>query len=491
LNPTGYTENALLLVDQMGQADESAIAGGTPGETLMENAGKAIADAIIDRWQPQPTAILCGPGNNGGDGFVVARLLQEEGWPVRLGLMGNASALKGDAKIHSERWQGPIESLDTALLEDSTLVVDALFGAGLSRPPSGEALTILQAIDDRTCVAVDMPSGVDGNNGEILGFAPLAHLTITFFRKKPGHLLYPGRRNCGELLVADIGIPEIVLEEISPNQAENSPNLWLDKLPPHNPEQHKFSRGYAVICGSAEMPGAAILAAAGARRTGLGMVTMAVPKEGSAVYRLGVPGGVTRTVRDTATFSEVIEDPRVNAVLIGPGHGISVATRERALAALRLEIPTVLDADAITVFGDCKDLLLSTLKGPCILTPHEGEFKSLFDHEGDKLSRARAAAQECDAVILLKGADTVVAAPDGRAVINTNAPPTLATAGAGDVLAGIVTAFLARGMPAFEAAIAGAWLHGEAAARFGAGLIAEDIPEMIPKILKQIEFRQY
>lgn len=487
MKPITTNRNVLLRVDEMGRADQAAIAGGTPGETLMANAGSAIADAIIERWQPQPTAILCGPGNNGGDGFVVARLLQAADWPVRIGLLGEKRALMGDAKLHAENWDGSVEKLSPKLLEGATLVVDAVFGAGLTRPPEGDALATLQAIGERICVAVDMPSGVHGDSGEVFGFAPEARLTVTFFRKKTGHLLLPGRHLCGELVVADIGIPDNVLTEIAPMQAENEPGLWQSALPGLAADDHKYRRGYAVIGGSLDMPGAAILAAAGARRAGAGMVTMAVPKEAAAVYRLGVTGGVIRLVRDTATFTEVIEDPRVNAVLIGPGHGVTVATRERALAVLRLGLPVVLDADAITVLSDNRDLFFSTLNGPCVMTPHEGEFAVMFDHTGDKLSRARAAAAESGAVILLKGADTVIAAPDGRAVINANAPPTLATAGAGDVLSGIITALLARGMAPFEAAAAGAWLHGAAAAAFGPGLIAEDIPEMLPKILKQIE----
>lgn len=489
--PTSNRKNALLSVAEMNAADQAAIAGGTPGKELMANAGVAIADAITRRWQPQPTVILCGPGNNGGDGFVVARLLKDAGWPVRLGLLGEAAALKGDAKIHAGHWDGPIEPLAPDLLEGADIVVDAIFGAGLSRPPEGQALAALQAISKRICVAVDIPSGVDGDSGEVLGFAPEARLTVTFFRKKPGHLLLPGRHLCGELVVADIGIPDTVLDEIAPKQNENNPDLWHAALPRPALDQHKYSRGFAVIGGSSDMPGAAMLAAAGARRAGAGLVTMAVPKEAAAIYRLGVPGGVIKLVRDTATFGEVVEDPRVDAVLIGPGHGVTVATRERALATLRRKLPTVLDADAITVFADARDLLFSALEGDCVMTPHEGEFAAIFDHQGDKLSRARAAAKESGAVILLKGADTVIAAPDGRAVINTNAPPSLATAGSGDVLAGIITAHLARGMAPFEATCAGAWLHGEAAATFGPGLIAEDIPEMIPKVLNKLENGQY
>lgn len=489
LGPNG--ENALLTVEEMNAADNGAIEGGISGETLMENAGAAIAKAIIARWAPMPTAVLCGPGNNGGDGFVVARLLKQAGWDIRLALLGAHHALKGDAKIHADLWDGTIADLSPSILDGTELVVDSLFGAGLSRPLDGIAKDVLAAIGPRICVAVDTPSGLHGNTGEILGFAPNAALTVTFFRKKPGHLLQPGRSKCGEILLADIGIPTSVLSQITPQQARNSPRIWRDKLPDMAPVQHKYSRGYVVISGSADMPGAAILATMAARRVGAGMVTLTVPKESAAIYRLSQPGAVVRTVRDTGTFSEIAGDERVGAVLLGPGHGITVATRERALAALRLKHPTVLDADALTVFADTPDLLFSSIEGPCVLTPHDGEFRMLFDSDGDKLSRARRAAATSGAVILLKGSDTVIAAPDGRAAINHNAPPWLATAGAGDVLAGIIVGLLAQGMAPFEAAMAGAWMHGEAAAAHGPGLIAEDIPNLLPEILKELYKDQY
>jgi ADP-dependent NAD(P)H-hydrate dehydratase / NAD(P)H-hydrate epimerase len=478
--------NAILTVDEMARADQATVERGVSGETLMANAGAAIVEAILARWQPQSLAVLCGPGNNGGDGFVVARLLREAGWDIRVGLLGDRNALKGDAKIHAERWTGDIHPILPDILSGVGLVVDALFGAGLSRPLEGMAKDTIEAIGDRACIAVDVPSGVHGDSGEVLGIAPRAALTVTFFRKKPGHLLLPGRLKCGDVTVADIGIPVDVLDGISPRNAVNGPALWWAKMPMSQPDHHKYSRGYAVISGSADMPGAAILAAMGARRAGAGMLTLTVPKESAAIYRLSQLGAVIRPVRDTGTFAEIIGDARVKAVLIGPGHGITVATRERALAALRLKKATVLDADALTVFSESRELLFSSIEGPCVFTPHDGEFRALFDHDGDKISRARLAAKESGAVILLKGADTVIASPDGRVVVNDNAPPWLATSGSGDVLAGIIVGLLAQGGDAFEAAQMASWLHGAAATAFGPGLIAEDIPEMLPSILKQL-----
>ena len=470
----------------MAAADNAAIKSGISGETLMERAGAAIADAITARWTAMPVAVLCGPGNNGGDGFVVARLLKQSGWDVRLALLGTSDRLKGEAKIQAARWDGEISDLSPAILDGAELVVDALFGAGLSRPLDGAAKEVIAAISSETCVAVDMPSGLHGDTGEILGSAADAMLTVTFFRKKPGHLLEPGRSKCGEVLLADIGIPASVISEINPLQASNDPGIWQHHLPILGPEHHKFNRGYAVIGGSSDMPGAAILAAAGARRAGAGMVTLTVPKESATIFRLSQPGAVVRTVRDTGTFSDIVGDNRVGAVLIGPGHGITVATRERTLAALRLKRPTVLDADALTVFKDTPELLFSSIEGPCVLTPHEGEFRILFKSDGDKLTRARCAAEVSGAVIVLKGSDTVIAAPDGRAAINHNAFPWLATSGAGDVLAGIITGLLAQGMASFEGAMAGVWIHGAAAAAHGPGLIAEDIPNLLPDILSKL-----
>ncbi|MBE90790.1 MAG: bifunctional ADP-dependent NAD(P)H-hydrate dehydratase/NAD(P)H-hydrate epimerase [Rhodospirillaceae bacterium] len=470
----------------MAAADNAAIKSGISGETLMERAGAAIADAIVTRWGAMPVAVLCGPGNNGGDGFVVARLLKQAGWDVRLALLGTSDRLKGDAKIHAARWDGVISDLSPAILDGAELVVDALFGAGLSRPLDGAAKEVIAAIRSETCVAVDIPSGLHGDTGEILGYAADAMLTVTFFRKKPGHLLEPGRSKCGEVLLADIGIPASVIAKINPLQASNDPGIWKDHLPIIGPEHHKYNRGYAVIGGSSDMPGAAILAAAGARRAGAGMVTLTVPKESATIFRLSQPGAVVRTVRDTGTFTDIVEDDRVGAVLIGPGHGITVATRERTLTALRLKRPTVLDADSLTVFKETPELLFSSIEGPCVLTPHEGEFRMLFKSDGDKLTRARRAAEVSGAVIVLKGSDTVIAAPDGRAAINHNAFSWLATSGAGDVLAGIITGLLAQGMAPFEGAMAGVWMHGAAAAAHGPGLIAEDIPNLLPEILSKL-----
>lgn len=483
---------ALLTVDQMYRADAAAIAAGTPGEALMEAAGAAIARVIVGKWSPRPTLILCGPGNNGGDGFVVARLLQEAGWSVTLALLGDRAGLKGDAAIMAGKWTGPTEPLPAAIPEDCGLLVDALFGAGLSKDLDPSLCALIEDLNRRSlpCVAVDVPSGVDGNTGSILGAAPQAEVTVTFFRRKPGHLLLPGRALAGETVVADIGILDTVLDEIAPMIWVNDPALWVDRLPVPLITSHKYSRGHAVIAGGSLMTGAARLAARGAARIGAGMVTIAAHPDVRSVYASDLPGFLVSDIDDAEEFARFLDDPRRNAVLVGPGAGVSEDTRNRALAALARRKSVVLDADAISAFETDPAALFSAISTEkVLLTPHEGEFVRVFAHEGDKLSRARAASAASGAVVLIKGADTVIAAPDGRAVINNNAPPTLATAGSGDVLAGFAVGLMAQGMSAFDAACAAAWLHGAAATAFGPGLIASDLPDTLPEVLRSLNPR--
>ncbi len=477
---------ALLSVQEMAEADRQAIAGGVPGLALMEAAGAAVAAAVRRLVaRPGTVAVLCGPGNNGGDGFVAARLLKDAGWDVRLALLGAADALPPDARANAERWSGTVAPLAPEILDGADIVVDALFGAGLTRPLEGTARTAVEAIGARPCVAVDVPSGVDGNTGAVMGMAPQAAVTVTFFRKKPGHLLMPGRALCGETVVADIGIPASVLGPIAPKTAENRPGLWLADLPVPHANDHKYSRGHALVAGGAQMTGAARLAARAAQRAGAGMVTIVCPQEAVTVYKVAMESVLVHPYRDTGTFTDLLTERRVRAALLGPGAGLHGGLRERVLAAVGTGVACVLDADALSVFEDGAELLFERIgSAPCILTPHDGEFRRLFpDIEGDRLSRARAAAARSGAVVLLKGYDTVVAAPDGRAAINANAPADLATAGSGDVLSGIALGLVAQQMPPFEAAAAAAWVHGAVAADHGPGLIAEDLIAGLPRIL--------
>lgn len=482
------TARALLSVTEMGEADRRTIAGGTAGITLMENAGKAIADAVATQWKPRPTLVLAGPGNNGGDGFVAARLLKARGWPVRLALLGSSETLKGDAAEAASGWRDPVLPLSGDLLADRPLIIDALFGAGLDRPVEGKPREVLEAAAEAglDSVAVDVPSGLDGDTGAVLGVAVPAVLTVTFFRKKPGHVLMPGRQLCGRIVLADIGIPASVLDLIGPETFENSPAFWRGCLPVPAPDGHKYDRGHALVVGGARTTGAARLAARGARRIGAGLVTIIAPEPALPIYAADLPGNL---VSPWADWQVLLGDSRRNALLIGPGAGTGEETANAALEARRAGKRLVADADALTSFADYPHRLFAELDPECVLTPHDGEFARLFggmedDVKADRLRRARAAARLSGAVVLLKGADTVVAHPDGRAVINANAPRWLATGGTGDVLSGMILGLLAQGMPAFEAAAAAAWMHGAAAASVGPGLIAEDLVEALPAVLR-------
>lgn len=486
----------VLSTEEMSRADALAISGGVSGEVLMENAGIAIAREITKRWSPEMTVVLCGPGNNGGDGFVVARHLKAAGLGVRVALLGDVAALKGDAAVMAGRWSGEVMPLTPAVLDGADLVVDAIFGAGLTRPVAGVAAETISAVCEAEipCVAADVPSGVDGNSGQVLGVAPEATLTVTFFRPKPGHFLYPGRQLAGEIVVADIGIPNTVLDTLEPATWENHPDLWLDAFPWPASGGHKFDRGHAVaVSGGPMSTGAARMAARAALRAGSGLVTLAVPPNAVQVAAAHLTAVMIDRFDDAEGLKRLLEDTRKNAVLLGPGNGVGPATRDNVKAALGQEKACVLDADALTSFEGRADELFEAIQSPVLCTPHGGEFARLFgetrDNEGPligKLAATRRAAHSSGATILFKGPDTVIAAPDGRAAINTNAPPYLATAGSGDVLAGIALGLMAQGMPPFTAGCAAAWLHGDAAREFGIGLIAEDIGETLPKILVKL-----
>lgn len=486
----------LLSVDEMRRADAAAIAGGVPGLTLMENAGRAVAEAAAEMVQTGARiSVLCGPGNNGGDGFVAARHLKERGYGVRVALAGSRDSLKGDAAEMAKRWEGRVLPLVPALLGEADLIVDALFGAGLARPLEGGVAVMVEAANasGAPILAVDVPSGLDGNSGDIKGTVAIrAARTVTFFRRKPGHLLLPGRALCGPVTVADIGIPERVLDDIRPQTACNAPALWRAVYPWPRPGGHKYDRGHAVaVSGGPETTGAARLGARGALRIGVGLVTVASPREALFVNAAHLTAVMVRAFDRPNGLADILADRRRNAVLLGPGAGLDDATRTMVGIVLASGAAVVLDADALTVSAESPRTLFDAIGSrpdrAVVLTPHEGEFRRLFGAiEGSKLERARAAARTSGAIVLLKGPDTVIAAPDGRAAINENAPPWLATAGSGDVLAGFITGLLAQGMPAFGAACAAAWMHGECATAFGPGLIAEDLAETLPKVLHRL-----
>lgn len=487
------SRHAVLSVDEMYRADALAIEAGVSGINLMAEAGKSVAEVAMERWPKASFTVLCGPGNNGGDGFVAARYLLAAGHEVMVCFLGDTENLKGDAAHHATLWRdvsGTDPSpLDTVPDNHGTIVIDALFGAGLTRAIDTSLADTLQGIIKNALgiLSVDLPSGINGDTGEVLGYAPKADATVTFFRKKPGHLLYPGRANTGELSVANIGTPEDVLETIKPLIAENHPDIWLDHLPTPKATAHKYQRGHLLVLGGESMTGAARLASRAARRTGAGLTTIVTKPPAFEIYAKADPGTMVEIADTLDDFAMTLNDDRRNVVLLGPGAGVGPETRDRCLAALESGKSVVLDADALSSFQDDPSCLFNAIKHPVIMTPHEGEFARLFSFSGDKINRARSAVRESGAVILLKGADTIIASPDGRVSINTNAPADLATAGSGDVLAGIIAGLLSQGMQAFEAASAGAWLHGACGNHIGPGLIAEDLCESLPQIFS--EFR--
>jgi hydroxyethylthiazole kinase-like uncharacterized protein yjeF len=457
----------LLTPDEMARVDAASPALGVPGYTLMENAGRSVARAVQTKFRPCRVLVLCGPGNNGGDGYVAARVLDQCGWPVAVASL--APPREGsDAAVAHTRWRGPSVSFAQQEAARADLVIDAVFGAGLSRDLDAELIQVLRAA--RRLVAVDVPSGLDGATGGVRGFAPRASLTVTFFRLKPGHLLLPGRDLCGETVLADIGMPEAVLDTVRPRVFRNEPGLWT--LPDLATGTHKYARGHVTILGGPEMTGAARLAADAARRAGAGLVTIAAL--GSAkVYRAGSPG----TIVSEASLPDLLADRRRTVWVCGPGLGPewSRKTFPRLIAAGRTVVG---DADLFTAFAGDPD----ALRGAAVLTPHAGEFSRAFGPlPNDRLTAVREAAARTNAVVLLKGADTIVARPDGMATINASAPPWLATAGAGDVLSGLIAGLLAQGMAAWEAALAGVWLHGRAAVEVGPGLVAEDLAPALPR----------
>lgn len=495
--------NELLTTAEMGECDRLAIAGGTPGIVLMENAGRAVADAVARRDPPgSRVVVVAGPGNNGGDGFVAARLLAGRGYRVELLPVGAVDALKGDAAEAARRWAGPVLPAAPERLDGAHVVVDALFGAGLARPVDGLARLMIEATNaaaarGATVVAVDLPSGINGTTGAVMGVAVQASESVTFFRAKPGHWLLPGRLHCGRLTIADIGIPDAVLETVRPRCILVGPATVRENLPVPSLLGHKYSRGHAVVVsGAASTTGAARLAARAALRAGAGLVTLASPSDALAVNATTNLAVMVRAVDGAAALADLLEDRRFNAVALGPGLGVGPATRDLVAAALAGQRSVVLDADALTSFADAPEELFAAVRGrraaATIMTPHEGEFSRLFSNLDDiheaasKLERTRAAARRSGAVVLLKGADTVIADLDGRAAINANAPAHLATAGAGDVLTGLVVGLCAQGVGAFEAATAAAWLHGEAARKVGPGLIAEDLSEAMPSVYARL-----
>jgi ADP-dependent NAD(P)H-hydrate dehydratase / NAD(P)H-hydrate epimerase len=487
----------VLTPAEMERADRLTIAAGRPGFALMLSAGQAVAKAAMELAAEGPILVVAGPGNNGGDGFVAAAELAARGREVSVILLCERESLQGDAASAAKGWKYPVLPFNPQAIGKPALIIDALFGAGLNRLVTGEPHDVIEAVNGNGApvLAVDLPSGINGTSAAVMGVAVRATETVTFFRRKPAHLLLPGRIHCGRVRVADIGINPSVIEEIQPHTFENVPHVWRKSFPVPWVEGHKYARGHTVVVtGDIAATGAARMSARGSLRAGAGLVTLASPRDALAVNAAAVTAIMVRPIDTVIEFAELLSDKRLNACVIGPGAGVSQRTRDFVISALSAQRRLVLDADALTSFAEAPDRLFEAIKAShdsqVILTPHEGEFPRLFSDISNKhpfrskLERVRAAAERSGAIVLLKGPDTVVASPEGRATIAANAPPWLATAGAGDVLSGIIAGLLAQGVPAFEAASMGVWMHGEAAREAGPGLIAEDLPEVLPAVFR-------
>ena len=489
----------VLTSAEMERADRLTIAAGTPGFALMLSAGQAVAEAAMELVEEGPILVVAGPGNNGGDGFVAAAELAAQGREVSVILMCERDHLQGDAASAARGWKYPVLPFNPQAIGKPALIIDALFGAGLSRLVDGDPAEMIEAINGNGApvLSVDLPSGVNGSSGAIMGVAVRATETVTFFRKKPAHLLLPGRINCGRIRLADIGIDSDVLAEIGSQTFENTPQFWRKFFPVPQTSGHKYARGHAlIVSGDMAATGAARMAARGCLRAGAGLVTLASPRDALAVNAGALTAVMVYAVDTVVEFGEMLSDRRLNSIVIGPGAGVGERTIDFVHTALSAQRGLVLDADALTSFAATPDRLFEAIKAShdpqVVLTPHEGEFPRLFSDISNKhpyrskLERVRAAAERSGAVVLLKGPDTTVASPDGRATIAANAPPWLATAGAGDVLAGIIAGLLAQGVPAFEAASMAVWMHGEAGREAGPGLIAEDLPEVLPAVHRHL-----
>lgn len=488
-------DKVILSTHQMKALEEASCDGKVTLFTLMQRAGKAVAEAILERYSKQPVTILCGAGNNGGDGFVTAYCLKKKNWPVTVYCAVDTHDLQGDASRAVDMWRGDVLSFDEFELPEDGIIIDAVFGTGLSREVEGITHDVLLSLRESDCpvVAVDVPSGANADTGECQLCTPQAEVTVTFSYKKPAHLLLPAREACGEIIVADIELDTDALEELGPFIMENAPSLsWGEGEFDKSIAAHKYHHGHVVVLGARAMTGATSLAATAALRVGAGLVTIAAPADTAAIYHLQNPSLIVETMTEMVRLKDHIQDERRNAVVIGCGAGQDNAAVLKKIVFdavnQRPQKFCVIDADALTVFADAPQLLMQAVNGYCVLTPHEGEFKKLFpDIKGSKIERAYAAAKRSGAIIVLKGADTVIAAPDGRMVISTNGSPWLATAGSGDVLAGMIAGLLARDMmDVFDTVCAAVWMHGRASELAGVGMISSDLPAHIPAVLREI-----
>lgn len=491
----------ILTVSAMAAADRFAIKAGRPGYALMDAAGAGLARAVMKRWSPRACAVLCGPGDNGGDGWEAARLLAAAGWPVEVFSMVARGDLKGAAARAASRWSGPVFSLSDCDPSRFGLFIDALFGAGLSRPLDGDAARLAIACHERrglgaVIVSADVPSGLHGDRARADGPVFQADLTVTFHRFKPAHLLYPGREFCCEAELVDIAIPQ-GWRQAAPACAQiNTPELWPDVARDPAADAHKHVRGrLCVLSGPAGATGAARLSGAAGLVGGAGFVTLLCPPDALQEVAGASRSLVSRSFDPAADFGAVLSDHRASAAVLGPGAGVTEATRVWIVLALKTETPLVLDADALTCFSESPEGLFRAICAPVVMTPHGGEFARLFPDlsqrtDLNKIEITRLAAERAGAVIVHKGPDTVIASPQGAVRVNVHASSRLATAGTGDLLAGLTGALLAQGVAAFDAACAAVWIHGEAGRGCAPGATVEHVLIQLPSALSTLDERR-
>ena len=471
----------ILTPQEMLAAEKAVIAGGTDSFELMQRAGDAVAEFVHANWPEGSIQVLCGPGGNGGDGFVAAAKLARLWRSVHVYCAVPVSELTGDAARAAKLWEGPVGTLEEAVEADHDLVLDGLFGGGLTRALEGTPAKLAER--GGRVISIDVPSGICGLRARPLGPCFRAEGTITFAALRPAHVLRPGSVYCGNVLVADIGVP------VQTKLMENSPPLWLRLLPQPGMADHKHQRGHLkVLSGGISATGASRLAVRAGLRIGAGLATLLTPPDALAVNASQLTAVMIAGVGSPGEVAEACDTASV--VIAGPAAGITPATRANVEAILKSPARAVLDADALTVFETQREELFRRLRPTDLLTPHIGEFRRVFDDLLDtatnKVEAVREAAKRAGCTVLLKGPDTVIANPDGGAVVNTHATRWLATAGAGDVLAGFAGGLMAQGVDTLAAASMATWMHGEAGRRVGAGLISEDLERLIPDILSML-----
>jgi len=502
--------NVILSVDQTRQVDQKTIASSKSGFELLSAAGRQVFEVVRDVASKEDRILVaCGSGNNGGDGLIAARLLLDAGFKVSVALLSTPESVQGDARLALDALNQPTMKLSYARPNDFELIIDALLGTGIDRLISGKLEQWIDEVNasSASVISIDMPTGISGDSGSVMGTSLKAEHTVTFFRKKPGHVLYPGRHYCGTIHLRQIGIDASLLEALQPVVYENDCSLWQECIPNIEWDAHKYTRGHAVVVtGDASSTGAARLAGRAALRAGAGAVTFACPESAIDTVAAHVTCEMIKRVDSADELEVILAHNRIKSIVLGPGMGVGRQTRAMVETALTSSASVVLDADALTSFENRLDELvkhIAVTKGGVVLTPHMGEFKRLFgeyfssgtsethntEHKSatlNKIQLALDAARACGATVVLKGPDTVIANPDGHCIVNTNAPPWLATAGSGDVLAGTIAGWLAQGVYSFNSASIGCWMHGEAAMAFGPGLIATDIVKQYPSIHRQI-----